>query len=877
MIEKPWGKYLPDAERYPLAAHMLDTGCAALELTEHWLRPGLQDFLQEDLGPQWREIISVVAGLHDVGKANPVFQGQLAAGAEVPWAIEALKEFPSNEYARQFPREYCEKPFIRRHEQVSFLQLAGDEPFDTPAVDLWVALSALGHHGLYSPVGEKDVARFSRRFQLGWADLRGRLESWYRRAFSSAGVDLPRSVRVESVILISGLVILADRLASAGDIVAQQAARRAAGEIALNRPDEWLESSRPLMRERMKAALGVYEDLDNPSGSILGDYSPRGAQISASQMGEGLVAMMLPTGSGKTEAALLRHSARPERLAFFLPTRATTNAIMRRVQKAYAQTSNVGSLAHGLASIEDFYAQSFEDLYGAERPGEYRRKGLHPSSFTQAGSGRLLAPITVGTIDQCLMASLSLKWTHLRLLALANAHVVIDEVHTLDAYQTELLTTALDWLGRVGARVTLLSATLASAQLSQLLSAYGRTPLAVEPEFPSVIQVESASVAEPKKTAGDDGVERYEISYELTSASHSVGQSFIDEHERWISEHRRENPEARIGVFVNTVARAQELGRRLRDAGENVVVLHSLMTAAHRSQAELRLHQLLGVGGKGRGITVVGTQAIEASLDIDFDVASTDIAPAPSLLQRAGRVWRRFDGDRHLRTSTAGPYLHIVRSREAAWHLPYTTANLLRTERWLDEHGGAIRCPDDVQDFVESSWISFETMVSKQDELHLVKDLQKILSAKNAQWRFKDLDSLDYRGFCSLTSAGERGEERAGTRLNERESVSIILCGGNGTGPSEALHMSMEEARQKLRTGCRTNVIKKFLGAGLSTSSTAIVKRVKGYGDYLEGPQVPRLLRGRYLVELSEQFAYDDLLGLELLPRSPVEKKNTAP
>ena len=71
--------------------------------------------------------------------------------------------------------------------------------------------------------------------------------------------------------------------------------------------------------------------------------------------------------------------------------------------------------------------------------------GLFPTEFVKSGASRLLAPVCVGTVDQAILGSLPTKFNHLRLLALANAHVVIDEVHTLDAYQSELLEDLLHW------------------------------------------------------------------------------------------------------------------------------------------------------------------------------------------------------------------------------------------------------------------------------------------------------------------------------------------------------------------------------------------------------------------------------------------------
>ena len=43
-----------------------------------------------------------------------------------------------------------------------------------------------------------------------------------------------------------------------------------------------------------------------------------------------------------------------------------------------------------------------------------------------------------------------------------------------------------------------------------------------------------------------------------------------------------------------------------------------------------------------RPCIVISTQIVEASMDLDADILFTDAAPADSLLQRMGRVYRRY-------------------------------------------------------------------------------------------------------------------------------------------------------------------------------------------------------------------------------------------
>ncbi len=99
-------------------------------------------------------------------------------------------------------------------------------------------------------------------------------------------------------------------------------------------------------------------------------------------------------------------------------------------------------------------------------------------------------------------------------------------------------------------------------------------------------------------------------------------------------------------MLRDTVRRAQEtyllLRERLGGEGARIKLVHSRFIGADRLKNDAELLELLGPHSPSRPekLIVVGTQVMEQSLDIDFDIMVTDIAPIDLLLQRMGRLHR---------------------------------------------------------------------------------------------------------------------------------------------------------------------------------------------------------------------------------------------
>ena len=352
-----------------------------------------------------------------------------------------------------------------------------------------------------------------------------------------------------------------------------------------------------------------------------------------------------PMGLGKTEAALvaveqLAYKKKQGGLFFGLPTQATSNSMFDRVLhwlKAVAkeEDSLLGiRLQHGKAALNE----TFQHLSSSMDPD-----GGGSVVVNQWFGGRkttALDDFVVGTVDQCLLLALKQKHLAFRHLGFSKKVVVIDEVHAYDAYMSQYLYRALTWLGAYHVPAVILSATLPKERRKKLIKAYMKGCGYKEKDF--IMRTEAWDTeAYPLVTCTDGQQvkmmkdfpkkENTEIHLEKTA------QPIIE----------LLPPAAKgqgiIGIIVNTVKKAQEIAEECVNIyGEDcVALLHSRFIATERIKKEKQLSAMIGKGGVRPDFKIIiGTQVMEQSLDIDFDMLITELAPMDLLLQRIGRLHR---------------------------------------------------------------------------------------------------------------------------------------------------------------------------------------------------------------------------------------------
>jgi CRISPR-associated endonuclease/helicase Cas3 len=460
-----------------------------------------------------------------------------------------------------------------------------------------------------------------------------------------------------------------------------------------------------------------------------------------------------PMGEGKTEAALYAHLELQRRLGHrglyvALPTKATGNAMFGRVLQFlnkldYCRPLDL-QLLHGGALLNDAYQQLklnsiFDDGIGGEvRAGEW---------FTHKKRA-LLSEYGVGTIDQALLTILPVRHQFVRLWGLANRVVVFDEIHAYDAYTGTLLRHLLHWLLALGTSVVLLSATLPPRIRRQLAELTDAASPEREAAYPRLSIYRSGQPGEQNHFDADPE-RRLTLTLVPIAADLPTLKTAFDQ---------------RLAgggyglALTNTVQRAQQLyrdygegdalmvegervGKRLAD-GTEVYLFHARFPADRRQRREDAVLKVFGPPAKdGSGERtcrkiLIATQVAEQSLDLDFDLIATDLAPIDLLLQRAGRLWRHRRGSRPL----AEPMLIVAGLAEDPppsfgqplwWNKVYREDVLLRT-RSLLRAKVCLQLPDEIDTLVAEVYEE-EAGVDETLEARLDRAMQEAVGVEYAQ------------------------------------------------------------------------------------------------------------------------------------------------
>jgi CRISPR-associated endonuclease/helicase Cas3 len=272
----------------------------------------------------------------------------------------------------------------------------------------------------------------------------------------------------------------------------------------------------------------------------------------------------------------------------------------------------------------------------------------------------------------------------MRLAGLADRVLIVDEAHSYEPYTEEMLQTLLTHQAMIGGSAVVMTATLPLRLREALLSAWARGRSAtgtIDPPrgYPSLTLADAdGEVAGTPVAPVPETVRRIAVT-RLGSFEEACGRLLT--------------AAARGAACVwvrNAVDEAIAAAEALRARGADVDLLHARFALCDRQARE---EEALAHFGKDRaprpGRILVATQVVEASLDLDFDVMVSDLAPIGALVQRAGRLWRHMDRRPRDERPVGGPRLDVLSP----------DPDSQPGERWLDAAlgKGAFVYPLDVQ------------------------------------------------------------------------------------------------------------------------------------------------------------------------------------
>jgi len=521
------------------------------------------------------------------------------------------------------------------------------------------------------------------------------------------GVEIPTQCNNAAAMILAGLTTTSDWIASNAD-------PKTGFPYANDLPFEEYKKDLPSRAKRALEAIGWSTLPQKPLISFqdLFGFEPRPLQDAAVAIGEEieppcLVLIEASMGEGKTEAALyladrFQHSRRAGGFYIGLPTQATSNAMWERVReflaKRYPQDLVNLTLSHGSAAIQSAYLQTIcrlEQVYDEDR-------GVVASEWHTARKRTLLSPYGVGTLDQGLMGVVRSRYQFVRLFGLAGRTVIMDEIHAYDLYTSTLLERLLEWLAALGSPVIALSATLPKGIRQMLISAYAKGCGDTETELPVAPY--------PRITAKSP----HGIKVTPFTASPGVCRSLLIKWvsaPTWVSDLTQTLKNGGcVAVICSTVGRAQDVFQRLQPhfSVNELGLFHGRFLFVDRQRIEKNCLEMFGKDSTKRPdrYVLVATQVIEQSLDVDFDLMISDLAPIDLLLQRSGRLHRherkRYD---HLKQ----PTLWLIQPNCTAGHkldfadgdCIYDRHVLLRTWLTLRERS-SLQLPEEMDRLIES-------------------------------------------------------------------------------------------------------------------------------------------------------------------------------
>lgn len=748
--------------------------------------------------------------LHDLGKFSRSFQGlQIDLSVDL---VQANKRMPYIERHDTLGFLLWQNSFVSQFEE----RVAGDHTWLRKIIP-WLKI-VFGHHGIPPKQSGEGLGNFfePEDKEAAWKFTYDAM-AFFLEDFDSTPLqdkELSKKLKMISWQL-AGITVLADWLGSN-----QEHFTYHSKPMALN--EYW--------RFAMKSASNAIQEL--PGNPIVSKFTtiknlfsfietptPLQKYSENEPLTESPHLFILEdvTGAGKTEAALvlthrLLSAGLAEGLYVALPTMATSNAMYQRLAEVYQRFYKKDDLpslvlAHGAREMSKGFRRSIVLAKSMTEDSNYSNDRLVQNQdlsaavfcnawFADSKKKALLADVGVGTIDQALLAVLPARHQSLRLLGLGRKVLLVDETHAYDPYMFKLLETLLECHARQGGSSILLSATLPQIMRENLVAAFERGVGCK----PSVMGSQAYPLATHLPANGEQEQyidTRVEVKRTVEVRRFSSQKAIIEQIKKAVKQGKC------VCWIRNTVQEARNSYQELADINwlerDRLHLFHSRFAMIDRQTIEAETLERFGKDSdhaKRKGQVLVATQVVEQSLDLDFDLMVSDLAPIDLIIQRAGRLCRHIrdlQGNRIIdpvgRDQRGKPVLFIFAPKadsgvDESWlkaQQPGTQAvyphvgRLWLTARLLFGAGnqGEFSMPADARKLVEGVYSpETEEMIPE-----LLQEVSWDADGKDMmQLSMAHLNVLKLSKGYTRRSGDWDEESRIPTRLTENETVSVTLA-----------------------------------------------------------------------------------------------------
>ncbi len=734
-----------------------------------------------------KSMVGFFLALHDLGKFDIRFQSRVPELRNLVWdEINPCDLFLTKNHIVEYDHGKAGYDlFIKFYAQFLDLKCQDEDILDKWKP--WIA-AVTGHHGViprqanwHNPMVEQSVIDHDHQARIEWFKALKSLFLYH---------DQISELSRDSGVFIAGFCSVADWIASEENLFVRWIGKDMSLECYFEEAKEHCRKTDILKKS------GIVGHHPSPYAGIVDillNNKPRQIQTLIDDMlpETGLTIIESPTGSGKTEAALalawkLIDGGQADSIVFALPTQATANAMLERLEKLAPVLFKDGNanlvLAHGTAKYNILFAKL--KAAGRASAAQKGNQGAVQCAewITKSRKVVFLGQIGVCTIDQVLLSVLPVRHNFIRSFGVMKSVLIIDEVHAYDSYMYGLLEEVLKRQKAAGGSAILLSATLPAIQKQKLFKAwdtYTSFQFTDKDPYPLISKISVTGESTTITVMPDEMPPERVVHVELViSGTMQPDETIIGK----VLDAAKSG--AMVAVVCNLVNDAQKTARRLRsivsDFGVPVDIFHARYRFKDRQAKENDVKIMYGnSSARSSGRIIVATQVVEQSLNLDFDWLVTQLCPVDLLFQRMGRLHR------FVLPRPAGfekPVSTILVSEKddfgAHEYVYQDVAVMWRTRELLKKQGSEIRFPAAYRESIEAVYgkavwdeepdsVIGKSFAFRQEQERLWYEAQQ--RATNGMTPFADTD----QNASSLTRGKEMGLTVVPIRAEESKKTLL--------------------------------------------------------------------------------------------------------